>query len=746
MPLQTHSRASITKFCLIALLLFAVIFGSNVLPHRSETVEAQASGICDRSPSVRSAILRQLDNVSCDEVTSADLATIEFLWIRFFFGGLATGDLDGLTGLEFLGLSGSNVTPLPATVFQDLGSLELLYVRDGAATELAADSFSGLGGLQSLIFSGPDVTTIDPGALNGLTSVESLSLFVDELTAINEDTFAVLGGSAAFQSLRISGDAIATIATNAFDDLTNLDYLRIQADAVETIQAGMFNRLGNLTWLVFIGESVETVEAGAFSGVGELVVDEPLTEDEEDEDYGVIYLVLDSLPTLQANTFSGLMKLERLALSGDMLSTLEPDVFNGLTSLDVLYIDGGKVETVASGVFDDLPMDFRTLRLDRGGKEILDSNVLSEMPGVQAIDVWDESLTTIKAGFFNGVKGLKRLLFDDAGNITSVERGAFNGLTELTKLDLSNNKITSLPDDIFDPLTMLEEIELGGNPLVSLPAGFIASPPCGISTFDISSQRFEKIPTAVVNGVTYNILSTLPQPGVNGCGPDHGMRHLILDDIPLTQADLDLIEPYKALETLSVANTGITAEQAINVRRGQDLVTLKSLDLSHNDLSALNGPAQRAALGVVLARLVNLEELYLTGTGIDGDTALVIVQNINPNIRELSLAGNNLEDWNHPDLAHDLTPAWDRLLDRWDLIDLSDTAINAQAASAIVPYIERTHEGVPEEVIAELDEPGFHRGVTLDLSNNYLTRFGSGWMRNWEFVEVIDLSCNELRP
>ena len=571
--------------------------------------------------------------------------------------------------------------------------------------------------------------------------MESLRLYVDELTAIDEDTIAVLGGSTAFKSLRISSDSIATIATNAFDDLTNLDYLSIRADALTTIQVGMFNGLGNLTLLVFSGDAVTTVDPGAFSGIGESVDDATRNED---EDYTVIFLVLDSLVTLQANTFSGLENLERLAISGDMLMKLEPDVFNGLTSLEVLYLDGGTIAMVQSGVFDDLPLELSTLRLDRGGKEILGSGFLSELPGVETIDVWDESLTTIKAGFFSGLGSLKRLFFDDAGNIARVERGAFTGLTELTNLDLSNNKITSLPDGVFSDLQKLEVLELGGNPLVNLPAEFIASPPCGITTFDISGQGFEKIPTAVVDGVEYNILSTLPQPGVNGCGPDDGIRHLILDDIPMTQGDLDLIEPYKVLETLSVANTRITAEQAINVRRGQDLVTLKSLDLLHNDLSALNVPLQRAALGVVVARLMNLQELYLAGTGIDGDTALVIVQNVNPNIVEFSLAENNLVEWNHTDLANDLAPAWDRIWDRWDLIDLSDTAINSQAARAIVPYIDRTHEGVPEEGIEELVDPRFDARVTLNLSNNYLTRFGSGWLRDWEFVEVIELSCNEL--
>ena len=196
MPLQTHSRASITKFSVIALLLIAVVFGSIVSPHRSESVEAQAAGICGRSSTVQRAILRQLDNLSCDEVTSADLASIESLWIGFSFSGFTTGDLDGLTSLKSLGIFGRNITPFPATDFQDLSSLESLWVYDGAATKIVVDSFSGLAGLQVLTFYGPRVITIDPGAFNGLTSLDSL---------------------------RIVGRSIATIATNAFDDPTNSD-------------------------------------------------------------------------------------------------------------------------------------------------------------------------------------------------------------------------------------------------------------------------------------------------------------------------------------------------------------------------------------------------------------------------------------------------------------------------------------------------------------------------------------------
>ena len=739
-------RASTITLALIISL--AVPFFNDFSPTQN-IAQAQPKGICDRSLVVQRAILNSVDADTCGNVTANDLASIDFLYVSFITSGLLANDFDGLTGVEWLILLGSNIIPFPTDIFSDLTNLEYLYVRDHGVTSIPSDTFSELPSLPRLGLNLPRVTGIAPtdsneaGAFNGLNSLEYLWITAHSLAAINEGTFSSLGSSSNFQTLIISGNQINTIAPNAFDDLTELDYLRIHADRVTDIQANTFNGLGEITWLIFFGESVTSIANGAFSGIGESIDDDAR---KQDEDYSVLYLVLDSISSLEAGIFSGLPNLERIGIAGDALATLQPDVFDGLDSLEVLYMDGGDITTVPAGVFDDFPDDHKlsTLRLNRGAKEILSAGVLNELSAVRAIDIWDKSLTTLSANFFNGVTGLELLLFDDAGNISRVERRAFNGLSDLRILRLNNNKISSLPDNVFDPLISLERLELGGNRFTRLPASFVQNPPCSLRTFDISGQGSPGILSVTIDGVEHHILATLPQPNTNGCGPDDGVRRLILDDVPMTQADLDLIEPYKKLETLSLANTGITAVQAINVRRGQDLFTLKSLNLSGNDLSGLNQPDQRSALGVILMQLILMEELHLDNTRIDGDTALTIVQNVNPNIKELSLARNNLAEWNHPDLAHNLTAAWSRLSTDWDIIDLSDTALNSQGAAAIVPYIERTHQGIPEEVIEELNDPAAHTGITLNLANNYLTHFRSQWLRNWELVNVIDISCNEL--
>ncbi len=280
---------NIAKSSLIALSSIAIVFAYKISIDHRQTVEAQTSGICDRSSWVQSAILGELGRVQCEDVTSADLASIDFLFVRVFNSStspaLERGDFDGLTSLEFLVLLGLNIGPFPQGQSADLANLKTLYVRDIRATTIGADHFSGLTNLETLFLIGPEVLSIDSGAFNGLVGLKRLDLRVGKLPAIDEDTFSVLGGSPQFERLAITGGAIATIAVNAFDDLSNLDFLYVQAGALITIQSGIFNGLGNLTWLILDGGSVTTISPGAFAGVGETVDDTTRNEDEDFASY-----------------------------------------------------------------------------------------------------------------------------------------------------------------------------------------------------------------------------------------------------------------------------------------------------------------------------------------------------------------------------------------------------------------------------------------------------------------------------
>ena len=99
---------SIVVATLAAMLVTLVTIGMYPPPPFSTyVVEAQVDeGICDRTPQIRDAILDTLDSDPvCGGVTDAQLATIT----RFKpcssdrpLTSLKVGDLDGLTGLDYL--------------------------------------------------------------------------------------------------------------------------------------------------------------------------------------------------------------------------------------------------------------------------------------------------------------------------------------------------------------------------------------------------------------------------------------------------------------------------------------------------------------------------------------------------------------------------------------------------------------------------------------------------------------------
>ena len=61
-----------------------------------------------------------------------------------------------------------------------------------------------------------------------------------------------------------------------------------------------------------------------------------------------------SIPSLRASDFDGLVRLETLDLSGNVLTSLPPGVFDELYLLKTLRLDGNLLETLPDGIFDEL--------------------------------------------------------------------------------------------------------------------------------------------------------------------------------------------------------------------------------------------------------------------------------------------------------------------------------------------------------------------------------------------------------
>ncbi len=97
-------------------------------------------------------------------------------------------------------------------------------------------------------------------------------------------------------------------------------------------------------------------------------------------------------------------------------------------------------------------------------------------------------------------------------DVTTLQRGDFAGLSALTGLQLSNNRLASLPDNVFEGLPELRVLDLQNNNLNTLPANIFV----GLDTLNV--LRLQGNPytrgTGLPAGIFDDILDTLaPPPG-----------------------------------------------------------------------------------------------------------------------------------------------------------------------------------------------------------------------------------------
>ncbi len=260
------------------------------------------------------------------------------------------------------------------------------------------------------------------------------------------------------------------------------------------------------------------------------------------------------LEALQPGDFDGLSNLLKLDFGGRLdslknIASLPPGVFGGLSNLRELDLGYNPMETLATGAFKGLS-NLELLHL-RGLAYA--SYHLHPRPFVLFVE----------SGAFEGLTNLRKL---DLGlnGLPSIEPGAFEGLTNLRELDLSLNELSTLEPDMLRGLNSLKLLDLGDNELKTIELGV------------------EVLPALTFLDVAGNHLTTVP---TEGAGELPNLTSLTLSHNPLGNLAPDVFDNLPNLKSLHLISTGL-GKLAPGLL---DRLPLLVLQLGDNQLTTWNG-------------------------------------------------------------------------------------------------------------------------------------------------------------
>ena len=463
----------------------------------TDLITARPTGICDRTPQVRDAILGKLPEASdCSEVTTEDLSGITGVLDLAQVGvppygigsnlqsgapnqhgdliTVQTGDFSGLSNLQRLHLSKNTTSTLPEGVFDELANLEFLDLEHNKLSELPEGVFDGLSNLKTLNLKGNTIGELPDGVFDGLSNLETLDLSWTGFTGLPADVFDELAN---LETLDLSRTGFTGLPAGVFDELAGLETLDLAHTELSELPDGVFDNLANLETLDLQFNNLGELPDGVFDNLANLETLElrftkltKLPEGVFDELANLVYLDLTGnnlIGGLPDGVFDNLANLKMLVIVSTRLSELPDDVFDGLTNLEDLTLTFGNLREWPDGVFDNLA---NLVYLSLKGNNKLPDGVFDNLANLETLDLSWTRFTALPADVFDHLANLEVLILEKNG-LTGLPAGVFGNLANLATLDLRDNELSELPSGVLDGLHALRVLRLDDNNLTVLPDG-----------------------------------------------------------------------------------------------------------------------------------------------------------------------------------------------------------------------------------------------------------------------------------
>ncbi|VIO97270.1 Leucine Rich Repeat family protein [Brugia malayi] len=316
------------------------------------------------------------------------------------------------------------------------------------------DSFHGLAEhLQELYITNCNLEQFPQKAIQNLTKLRVLSLAYNKLTNLVRTDFQTLQH---VEILNLEGNFISSLENGTLSVLRN---------SLKQLSIGNHNSLNDIFDEISQLKELEVLDMGRADGITN-ITDGTFGELNKLEK---LLLPECSLTVIHKNTFQGLTKLTELDLRINLLNEVECGSFVWTPSLQRLSLAGNYLNESLACWWDGLE---HLKELDLGWNEFsfLEKNAFYKLgPTLNFLNLrHNKRLMHIDENAFNGLSNLHRLNMSEI-SITEFSK-ILKHLSSLQELDLSNGKLQQIDEsDLEAQNERLEGLILRNNQLTTLP-------------------------------------------------------------------------------------------------------------------------------------------------------------------------------------------------------------------------------------------------------------------------------------
>uniref|UniRef100_A0AAY4ELC3 Slit homolog 3 (Drosophila) n=1 Tax=Denticeps clupeoides TaxID=299321 RepID=A0AAY4ELC3_9TELE len=350
------------------------------------------------------------------------------------------------------------LTEIPANLPEGIMEIRL---EQNLIKSIPPGAFSPYKKLKRIDLSKNQISDIAEDAFNGLRSLTSLVLYGNKITEIPKGLF---DGLVSLQLLLLNANKINCLRVNTFKDLQSLSLLSLYDNKLQTISKGLFTPLRSIKTL-HLAQNPFMCDCH-LKWLADYLFENPI------ETSGARC----SHPRRLANKRISQVKSKKFRCTGteDYRSRLSGECFQDLVCPERCRCEGTVVDCSnlkLTRIPPHIPEHTTDLRLNDNEISILETTgTFKKLTNLKKINLSNNKLRDIREGAFEGAGGVMELLL--TGNKLQALHGRmFKGLTGLKTLMLRSNQITCVDNSTFIGLSSVRLLSLFDNRISTIAPG-----------------------------------------------------------------------------------------------------------------------------------------------------------------------------------------------------------------------------------------------------------------------------------